>query len=120
MRAAIILICILMLVGLLFLIGCAAPASEEVDALASCLTENGAVMYGANWCPHCAEQKEMFNASFSKINYVECEEQKQKCADAGITGLPTWKFADGSILQGKQEFSVLAKKAGCPWPFWSK
>jgi hypothetical protein len=98
----------------IFLIGCA-PSQEKLETLASCLTEKGAVMYGAYWCSHCQEQKERFGAAFAKVTYVECEVQKQKCADDNIKGLPTWKFADGSSLSGAQEFSVLAKKAGCEW-----
>ncbi len=110
-RAVIILF---VLISSIFLIGCA-PSQEKIDKLANCLTEKGAVMYGAYWCPHCQEQKERFGAAFSKINYVECEVQKQKCADDNIKGLPTWRFKDGSSAEGAQELSVLAKKAGCGW-----
>ena len=42
------------------------------DAFARCLTERGVKMYGAWWCPHCVEQKEMFGASFEYAPYVEC------------------------------------------------
>ncbi len=102
------------LLSSLFLASCA-PGQEKLETLASCLTEKGAVMYGTHWCPHCQEQKESFGAAFAKVTYVECEAQKQKCPDENIKGLPTWKFADGSSLSGAQEFSVLAKKAGCEW-----
>lgn len=30
------------------------------DNLTSCLKDNGAVMFGASWCPHCADQKKLF------------------------------------------------------------
>lgn len=112
-KAVIIAILSILLISI-FLTGCA-PNPEKLDTLASCLTEKGAVMYGAYWCSHCQEQKKEFGAAFSKVTYVECEVQKQKCADENIQGFPTWKFADGSSVSGAQEFSALAKKAGCEW-----
>ena len=51
----------LLIVGislLLVLSGCSSKAeSKEVEEFAKCLTENGAVMYGAFWCPHCSRTK---------------------------------------------------------------
>jgi len=70
-------------------------------------------MYGASWCSHCTEQKEKFGAAFSKINDIECEEQKQLCAQEEIQYFPTWKFADRTIVTGVQEFAYLAEKTGC-------
>jgi len=103
----------MVLTASLLMVGCGEPTAEDIDKLASCLTEKGAVMYGASWCPHCQAQKEAFGTAFSKINYVECEEQKEKCSAEEITGLPTWKFADGSRVMGEQDFDVLAEKTGC-------
>ena len=51
--------------------------SSEVDEqsyeaqLAKHLTEEGAVMYGAYWCPHCSDQKQSFGKAFKYIQYVE-------------------------------------------------
>ena len=56
--------------------GCSLPDSNVEDSMeqfATCLTENGATMYGAEWCGHCKAQKEMFGeAAFEKVDYVEC------------------------------------------------
>ena len=30
------------------------------DHLTACLRDNGSVMFGASWCPHCADQKKLF------------------------------------------------------------
>lgn len=98
-----------------------AVADPKFSALAECLTGAGAKMYGTSWCPHCKKQKEEFGAAFAKVAYVECADeanprvQAPACAEAGITGYPTWLFADGSKLEGDQSFAALAKKAGCPW-----
>ena len=45
---------------------------HRYDAFAHCLREKQLTMYGAYWCPHCAEQKELFGGSFSQVPYVEC------------------------------------------------
>lgn len=82
-------------------------------SFAECLTEKGAVMYGADWCPHCQNQKRMFGGAFSLVNYVECPDDPQRCLDAGIEGYPTWIFADGTKLTGEQKLETLAEKTGC-------
>ena len=87
--------------------------STNLDAFAECLAENGATMYGAEWCSHCKDQKAMFGSSFKNVDYVECTVEQQKCAESGISGYPSWVFSDGSILAGVQQFSTLAKKTGC-------
>lgn len=104
---------VVLLFTVLFLSGCSSAKAEDITAFASCLAEKEATLYGADWCPHCQQQKEMFGASFAKVNYVECTVDKQKCNEAQIQGFPTWKFADGSSLPGVQEFSILAEKTGC-------
>jgi len=88
------------------------------DALAQCLSDKGVKMYGAYWCSHCQNQKEMFGESFSKVDYVECslpggQGQTDECAAAGISGYPTWEFGDGSRVEGELQLSVLAQKSGC-------
>ena len=37
---------------------------STLDSFAQCLTSKGMKMYGAWWCPHCAEQKESFGYGF--------------------------------------------------------
>ena len=100
----------IILFGIIILIlGC---QNQNYDSFAKCLTEKGAVMYGAYWCGHCKEQKEMFGDSFKYINYVECTEKKQICEDAGIGGYPTW-IIDGKSHEGVQPLSKLAGISQC-------
>lgn len=97
------------------------PARMTVyDTFAQCLTDAGAKFYGAYWCPHCQSQKRMFDNS-KNLPYVECstpngKEQIQICTDAGITGYPTWTFADGSQLDGERSLVELAEKTNCTPP----
>lgn len=82
------------------------------DALAKCLTEKGAAMYGAEWCSHCNDQKEMFGESFKYITYIECPANEQLCTSKGITGYPTW-IINGKYYSGTQELAKLAELSGC-------
>ena len=46
--------------------------NHRYDGFAKCLASKQAKMYGLYWCPHCAEQKEMFGKAFQYVPYVEC------------------------------------------------
>lgn len=67
------------------------PLTEDKDSFAKCLTEKGWTLYGAVWCSHCKDQKELFGESFRYIHYVECPDNTELCLDKGINGYPTWK-----------------------------
>ncbi len=93
----------------------------ELDDFARCLAGKGATMYGADWCPHCQNEKKAFGSSFKFIPYVECPDDPQKCITAGIQGYPTWIFpaspaggSDGQRLEGEQGINKLSEISGCP------
>lgn len=93
----------------------------KYDQFATCLADSGAKFYGAFWCPHCQEQKAMFEKSEKLLPYIECSQpsgqgQLQTCIDADIKTYPTWEFADGSRLTGTQQFATLAEKTSCALP----
>lgn len=95
-----------------------ASGGGDWDALASCLTDSGAKMYGAFWCSHCKAQKEAFGSAWSKVNYIECstadgKEQLPVCQQAGIQGYPTWEFGDVSRASGELSFAELSSRSGC-------
>ena len=95
--------------------------NHRYDAFAKCLATNQARMYGLYWCPHCAEQKEMFESSFQYVPYVECgitgsRDEAPACKDAGIKHFPTWQFADGERREGTQPLPALSTKTGCTLP----
>lgn len=94
---------------------------STLDGFAKCLTSKGAKMYGAWWCPHCAEQKEMFGYAFQYVNYNECSPPGQRtmndmCKQAGVKNYPTWQYGDGSRVEGTQPLATLAEKTGCKLP----
>lgn len=89
------------------------------DALATCLSQKGVKFYGAFWCPHCQNQKQMFGGSAKLLPYVECSTADGQgmlpiCKDNKIEGFPTWVFPDGSRLSGEVQPATLAEKSSCP------
>jgi hypothetical protein len=94
---------------------------SRLDAFAKCLASKPTKMYGAYWCPHCSDQKEMFESSFQYVPYVECgvpgsRDEAQVCKDAGIKHFPTWEFAGGERQEGTLALQALGAKTGCSLP----
>jgi hypothetical protein len=90
----------------------------EYDEFAKCLTEAGVKMYGAYWCSHCQNQKDMFGNSWNYINYIECSlpnrgGQTSFCTQAGIGGYPTWETQSGERFARELTFEQLSQLSGC-------
>ncbi|XP_019444862.1 PREDICTED: thiol-disulfide oxidoreductase LTO1 [Lupinus angustifolius] len=97
-----------------------ASSTPFAQSLARHLHSIGARMYGAFWCSHCLEQKEMFGREAAKeLDYVECfpegyrtgTKMLKACIDAKIEGFPTW-IINGQVLSGEQELLELAQVSG--------
>ena len=79
----------------------------QYDGFSKCLTEKGAVMYGAmDWCKYTQAQKAMFGKSFKFISYREFDELP------GIRKTPTWVI-NGAWHENVQPFDKLAALTGC-------
>ena len=115
------IIAIVVLVAAFYFISQGGSSSGGLDEFAQCLTDSGAVMYGAYWCGHCQNQKASFGESWVKINYVECDSNGENsqplvCEQNGIAGYPTWIFGDGEKVPGELSHQALALKSGCELP----
>lgn len=92
----------------------AGPEDPWVRGLAEHLSKTGAKFYGASWCPHCAEQKEIFGSSVKRLPYVECSPggpgtpQAPVCSQAGVESYPTWTI-NGQRFVGNQSLENLAQ-----------
>ncbi|MGE5062106.1 MAG: vitamin K epoxide reductase family protein, partial [Betaproteobacteria bacterium] len=90
------------------------PEDPWVRALAEHLSRSDVKFYGASWCPHCAEQKQLFDGSVNRIPYVECSPggpnapQAEVCKDKNIQSYPTW-IIDGQRYTGIQPLDALAQ-----------
>jgi hypothetical protein len=96
--------------------------SHKYDSFAQCLAAKQAKMYGLYWCPHCADQKAMFGASFHYVPYVECavkgspKEMAPACKVAGVTLFPSWQFGMDPPHEGVLSLQALSQKTGCSLP----
>jgi hypothetical protein len=83
-----------------------------VDSFAKCLSEKGAVMYGAmGWCEYTQGQKAMFGKSFRHINYFE--HTKYPADEFGaIKKTPTW-IIDGKVYENARSLDELSQLTGC-------
>ena len=93
------------------------------DGFTRCLKDRGVKMYGAWWCPHCQEQKEMFGASFEYAPYIECGIKgdvhgvAQVCKDENIHHFPTWQFPPmGERVERIFSLEELSDRTGCSLP----
>lgn len=85
--------------------------------LAKHLTAVDAKMYGAFWCPHCYDQKQVLGKEATQeITYIECDPsgknpQPDVCQAAEIQSYPTWEI-NGEKLAGAQLPETLAEETG--------
>lgn len=92
----------------------AGPEDPWIRGLVEHLAKSNAKFYGASWCPHCTEQKELFGPSSSRVPYIECSPggprapQAQACNEAGIKSYPTW-IIKGQRYSGIQSLDSLAQ-----------
>ena len=93
-----------------------APEAAYADGLARHLTATGVKLYGAYWCPHCTDQKQMFGKAAAQLPYIECDARSPVgkpavCATAKIRAFPTWDIA-GTRYEGVLSLEELARLSG--------
>ncbi len=100
-----------------------AADKNKLDGFARCLGEKKAAMYGAFYCEHCKEQKDLFGDAAQYLPYVECVEKgtrkiTDECKALGIRKTPTWIFEQsGDRIEGKVlSLQELSQKSGCRLP----
>lgn len=96
--------------------------NHKYDSFAKCVASKNAKMYGLYWCPHCADQKREFRASFRYVSYVECaspdnpHELTPACKAAGVKLFPSWQFGADPPKEGVLSLDALSQKTGCSLP----
>lgn len=92
----------------------------DLKRLAEHLEARGDVFYGASWCPHCQQQKDVFGAAAEFLPYVECAPHGPRgprataCQLAEIRNYPTWMI-DGRKVERLMPPELLAKLTGFEW-----
>jgi hypothetical protein len=105
-----LVVVVIIALGYLGILVTSAPGSY--DDFADCLTEDGVVVYGNDWCTYTKQQMAPFGNSFSKLKYVRCDDNKQLCDQKGVSITPTWEIS-GKIYSGIQSFQTLGELSGC-------
>ncbi len=118
---SLVVIIVLILLGLIGFVAKQLSQPGQYDELAMCLEDKGAMFYGAFWCSHCKDQKELFGKSAEKLPYTECstedgQGQIQKCKDKDISSYPTWIFANKEVVNRVMTPAELAEKTACSLP----
>jgi glutaredoxin len=91
--------------------------SHRYDELGQCMASKQVKMYGAYWCPHCAEQKEILGKSYHFV-YQECgvpgsHAESAECIALGVKEFPTWRFPNGTMAPGVFSVDELSGRTGC-------
>lgn len=117
------IVALILIVGTLYLLqkSTSTVGPSNLDGFTQCIANSGAKFYGAFWCPHCRDQKELFGSSVKLLPYIECSNpdglsQNDLCTKIGIQSYPTWIFKDGSQLSGTIPLANLAQKTNCTLP----
>jgi len=93
----------------------------KYDSFAACIKDSGTLFYGTFWCLNCQNQKAKFGSSAKILPYIECstvdgKNQLPICAEADITGYPTWIFSDGTREMGDTSLERLSEITSCLLP----
>ena len=103
---SIVLVVIVLIVGGIGFSYINSKKPGPLDDFAKCLTEKGAVMYGASWCQYTQAQKRMFGNSMKFIDYRDFSENPE------VKTTPTW-FINGQKYEKTQSLDRLAAVTGC-------
>lgn len=91
-------------------------SNADQEALSAHLRAQGAVFYGAWWCPACFQQKNLFGKQAgNSLPYVECDENdagRERCQAASIRAFPTWEMEGKPRLEGVQSLDDLKVWSG--------
>ena len=91
-----------------------ASSSERSKKLADQLAAAKSNLYGAYWCTHTFDQKELLGKeAFGKIPYIECAKdgensQMATCKDKKIRVVPTWEI-NGELFEGERTMDDLER-----------
>jgi len=88
-------------------------SQAKATGFATCLSQKGIKMAGAEWCSACKSQKRLFGKAFEFVNFVDCEKEKAFCEENNIKYYPTWILSSGKKVVGVQSIQKLAELSGC-------
>lgn len=94
--------------------------SPDLVAFAKLLDERGVVLYSADWCSVCTEQKDLFEDGQNFLNVVEVTDGDRQLNNVGeaneIEAWPTWQFDTENRHVGFLTLEEIAAEAGVEIP----
>lgn len=89
-------------------------AGDLSSEFIQCLADEGVVIYGSKTCPACSDLAESFGGyeAISSI-YVECSEERERCAKEAETGYVPEIRIGGELYEGPGTPRNLAEETGC-------
>ncbi|MEO1529383.1 MAG: peptidylprolyl isomerase, partial [Planctomycetota bacterium] len=95
------------------------PAPDLVQ-FAQDLATAGVIFYGADWCPACTEQKQLFQDGGDDLPFIEVTNPDRSAGqiaiDNNITAYPTWVFPDTTRAEGVLTLQQLSDRSGVAIP----
>lgn len=89
----------------------------ELKKFNDCLSENGMVIYGAEWCPHCSNLVDFLGGRDAVDNlYVDCEENSLRCNEEMIGGGIPEIQVNGEFYEGARDLESFAQETDCQVP----
>ncbi|MEZ6112146.1 MAG: tandem-95 repeat protein [Pirellulaceae bacterium] len=94
--------------------------APDLVAFAKALAAANVKFYGAFWCPHCRDQKALFEDGKNYLPYIEVSNPdrtlNQTGIDNNISTFPTWEFPGGQRVTGTQTLETLSQLSGVAIP----
>lgn len=93
---------------------------QNLVEFAKALAQAGVRFFGADWCPICTQQKQLFQDGASFLPFIEVTNPDRTRNSVGvsenITQYPTWEFPNGSRVTGLQTLAQLSAQSGVAIP----
>ena len=94
--------------------------AQNLVEFARALTQAGVRFFGADWCPFCTDQKELFQDGEQFLPFIEVTNPDRTRNATGIsenvTTYPTWEFGNGQRVTGVQTLQQLSTLSGVAIP----
>ena len=95
------------------------PAPDLVQ-FAEDLAEAGVIFYGAEWCPACTQQKQLFEDGGDDLPFIEVTNPDRSAGQIAIDNdvqvYPTWVFPDQTRATGVLTLQELSQRSGVAIP----
>ncbi len=109
---SLVVIVILIIIGILAIKNFINPDIDGINEETMKCIASKAVIYSQSGCGHCENQKAILGNYYGLFTDINCLNERDKCAEAGITATPTWVI-DNKRYEGTKSTQELKNLTGC-------